>query len=233
MKNKKKFNISLFLYCVSAFCLVITIVFLLYPTVSNWLNEKNSSKAVASYNDTVNNLNEEEIEKVLNEAREYNRKLLYNSNRFSPTQEEHESYESILDVSGTGIMGYVEVEKLDIKLPIYHGTSDVVLQKAVGHFEGSSFPIGEKGTHAVISGHSGLSNAKMFTDLPKLEINDEFTVTVLGKEMKYKVDRIETVLPDNLNYFELDSDNDYVTLVTCTPYGVNSHRLLVRGSRKK
>ena len=229
--KKKNFNISTFLYCVSAFCLVITITFLLYPTVSNWLNEKNSSKVVASYNDTVDNLNEKEIIRMLNEAREYNNKLQYNSFRFKPTEEEHKKYESILDVSGTGIMGYVEIEKLDIKLPIYHGTSDVVLQKAVGHFEGSSFPIGEKGTHAVISGHSGLSNAKMFTDLSKMEIGDTFIVKVLGMTMEYKVDRIETVLPDNLNYFELDSDNDYVTLVTCTPYGVNSHRLLVRGSR--
>ena len=229
--KKKNFNVSTFLYCVSAFCLVITITFLLYPTVSNWLNEKNSSKVVASYNDTVDNLNEKEIIRMLNEAREYNNKLQYNSFRFKPTEEEHKKYESILDVSGTGIMGYVEIEKLDIKLPIYHGTSDVVLQKAVGHFEGSSFPIGEKGTHAVISGHSGLSNAKMFTDLSKMEIGDTFIVKVLGMTMEYKVDRIETVLPDNLNYFELDSDNDYVTLVTCTPYGVNSHRLLVRGSR--
>lgn len=165
------------------------------------------------------------------ESLEYNNKLQYNSFRFKPTEEEHLKYESILDISGTGIMGYVEIEKIDVKLPIYHGTSDVVLQKAVGHFEGSSFPIGEKGTHAVISGHSGLSNAKMFTDLPKIEIGDTFIITVLGMTMEYKVDRIETVLPDNINYFELDSDNDYVTLVTCTPYGVNSHRLLVRGSR--
>lgn len=229
--KKNKFNISTFFYILSGFCFIITISFLLYPTVSNYLNDKNSSKVVASYNDTVNDLNEEEINKMLDEAREYNNKLQYNSFRFKPTEEEHLKYESILDISGTGIMGYVEIEKIDVKLPIYHGTSDVVLQKAVGHFEGSSFPIGEKGTHAVISGHSGLSNAKMFTDLPKIEIGDTFIITVLGMTMEYKVDRIETVLPDNINYFELDSDNDYVTLVTCTPYGVNSHRLLVRGSR--
>ena len=229
--KKNKFNISTFFYILSGICFIITISFLLYPTVSNYLNDKNSSKVVASYNDTVNDLNEEEINKMLDEAREYNNKLQYNSFRFKPTEEEHLKYESILDISGTGIMGYVEIEKIDVKLPIYHGTSDVVLQKAVGHFEGSSFPIGEKGTHAVISGHSGLSNAKMFTDLPKIEIGDTFIITVLGMTMEYKVDRIETVLPDNINYFELDSDNDYVTLVTCTPYGVNSHRLLVRGSR--
>lgn len=228
---KKKFNISKFLYTLSALCFLITVMFMLYPTISDWWNKQHSSKAVASYNDTVDNLNEKEIERMLNEAREYNNKLQYNAFRFKPTDEEHENYEAILDVSGTGIIGYVEIEKLDIKIPIYHGTSDVVLQKAIGHFEGSSFPIGEKGTHAVISGHSGLSSAKMFTDLPKMEIGDEFTVTVLGMEMQYKVDRIETVLPDNLNFFELDSDGDYVTLVTCTPYGVNSHRLLVRGSR--
>lgn len=229
--KKKKFNISTFLYCVSAFCFVITITFLLYPTVSNYLNEKNSSKVVASYNEVVDNLNEEEINRMLKEAREYNNNLRYDAFRFKPTEEKHQEYESILDVSGTGIMGYVEIEKLDVKLPIYHGTSDVVLQKAIGHFEGSSFPIGDKGTHAVISGHSGLSNAKMFTDLPKMEIGDTFIITVLGMVMEYKVDRIETVLPDDLNYFELDDDNEYVTLVTCTPYGVNSHRLLVRGSR--
>ena len=229
--NKKRNDVSIFLYALSALCFIVTIVFLLYPTVSNWWNERHSSRAVASYDENVSNLNEEEIERMFNEARQYNQKLQFNGTRFTPTNEEHEKYESILDVSGTGIIGYVEIDKINVKLPIYHGTSDVVLQKAIGHFEGSSFPIGENGTHAVLSGHSGLSSAKMFTDLPKLNIGDEFKVTVLGKEMHYKIDRIETVLPDNLNYFELDSDNDYVTLVTCTPYGVNSHRLLVRGSR--
>ena len=229
--NNKRDGVSIFLYTLSALCFIATIVFLLYPTVSNWWNERHSTKAVASYEDDVSNLNEEEIERMFNEARQYNQKLQFKGSRFAPTDEEHEEYESILDVSGTGIIGYVEIDELNIKLPIYHGTSDVVLQKAIGHFEGSSFPIGENGTHAVLSGHSGLSSAKMFTDLPKLKIGDEFKVTVLGKEMHYQIDRIETVLPNNLNYFELNPDNDYVTLVTCTPYGINSHRLLVRGSR--
>lgn len=229
---KNKFNLSTFLYLLSALCFLMTICFMLYPTISNWWNKQIASKAVAVYEETVDNFNEKEINRMLNEAREYNQKLQYNSLRFNPTEEEHLKYESILDVSGTGIMGYVEIEKLDIKIPIYHGTSDVVLQKAIGHFEGSSFPIGENGIHAVISGHSGLSNAKMFTDLSKMEIGDTFIVTILGMNLEYEVDRIETVLPDNLNYFELDSNEDYVTLVTCTPYGVNSHRLLVRGSRK-
>lgn len=230
MKMEKN-KLSVFLYTLSALCFIITILFLLYPTVSNWWNEKHSSKAVASYEDNVNNLNQQEIDRMFEVARKYNQKLMFNANRFMPTDEEHQFYESILDVSGTGIIGYVEIEKINVKIPIYHGTSDVVLQIAVGHFEGSSFPIGENGTHSVISGHSGLSSAKIFTDLPKLQIGDKFKVTVLGKVMNYEVDRIETVLPNNVNFFELESDNDYVTLVTCTPYGVNSHRLLVRGSR--
>ena len=165
-------------------------------------------------------------------AQAYNKKLLAKSgDRFVLTDEEKEAYNKVLDVTGTGIMGYVNIPRIAVSLPIYHGTDPAVLEIAVGHIEGSSLPVGGKGTHCVISGHRGLPSAKLFTDIDRLKEGDTFQLQVLNRTLTYEVDQIRVVLPDQLEDLAIDPDKDYCTLVTCTPYGVNTHRLLVRGHR--
>ena len=153
------------------------------------------------------------------------------SNRYVLSEEELKEYNSILDVTGTGIMGYIDIPKIDVSLPIYHGIDQAVLQIAIGHIEGTSFPVGGEGTHCAVSGHRGLPAAKLFTDLDKLEEGDKFIVQVLDRTLTYEVDQIRIVLPEEMQDLDLDPEKDYMTLVTCTPYGINSHRLLVRGHR--
>lgn len=204
---------------------------LLYPTVSDYWNGLHQSRAIAGYDAAVEKLDTARYEELLAEARAYNEALLQNPARFTPTEEETERYRQLLDVSGTGIMAYAEIPKLDTRLPVYHGTDDAVLQIAVGHIEGSSLPIGGAGTHTVLSGHRGLPSAKLFTDLDQLETGDRFALHVLGDTLWYEVDQILTVLPQEMDALAIDAKEDYCTLVTCTPYGVNTHRLLVRGHR--
>jgi len=218
---------------------IIVLIFLaglgvmLYPRISDWVNERHMSRAVASYNTSVKELKEEDYSRLFLEAEDYNRRLKENPNPFSEI-DRTEGYEEALKIEGSSIMGYVTIEKIRVRLPFYHGTEESVLQVAIGHLEGSSLPVGEPGEHAVFSAHRGLPSAKLFTDLPELGPGDTFVISVLDREMVYEVDQILTVLPDSPEAFEALKPvpgEDLVTLMTCTPYGVNTHRLLVRGHR--
>lgn len=209
---------------------VIGLSVMLYPAVSDYWNSRTQSRAVATYSETVASMSEEDYEEMFAEAEAYNQALARLDMPFI-NYDQVEGYEDILDVSGTGIMGYVTIEKIRVELPIYHGTDDSVLQIAAGHLQGSSLPIGGKGTHSVISAHRGLPSARLFTELDKLEEGDTFTVTVLNRRMTYRIDQIRIVEPQEIEELRIDPDEDYCTLMTCTPYGINSHRLLVRGVR--
>ena len=203
---------------------------MLYPTVSDYINQKNQSRAVASYSEEVENLSDVDYQAYFDAADDYNRRLAETPDAFY-RPEEVSGYTDTLDVSGTGIMGYITISKIGVELPIYHGTSDGVLQVAAGHLEGSSLPVGGAGTHAVISAHRGLPSAKLFTNLDQLEVGDTFTITVLDRVLTYEVDQISIVLPTETDLLQPVEGKDYVTLMTCTPYGINTHRLLVRGKR--
>ena len=211
--------------------LVVGIGLLTYPTVSDFINELHSSKSIGSYVENTKNLSKEQKDKMLKEAREYNKELLYKNNRYHLNQEEKNRYNSILDVTDTGIMGYMEIPKLNIYIPIYHGVDEGTLQIAAGHIAGSSLPVGGESTHSLISGHTGLPSAKLLTDMDQLKEGDIFLIYVLDEVLAYKVNQIKTVLPSEVDSLDIEQGKDYVTLVTCTPYGVNSHRLLVRGER--
>lgn len=209
---------------------IIGLSVMLYPTVSDYWNSRTQSRAVATYNETVESMSEEDYEEMFQEAEAYNEALSQVSMPFV-NFDQVAGYEDILDVSGTGIMGYVTIEKIRVELPIYHGTEDSVLQIAAGHLQGSSLPIGGAGNHSVISAHRGLPSARLFTELDELEVGDTFTITVLDRQMTYQVDQIRIVEPQEIEELQIDPDKDYCTLMTCTPYGINSHRLLVRGVR--
>ena len=203
---------------------------MLYPTVSDYINQKNQSRAVASYSEEVENLSDVDYQAYFDAADDYNRRLAETPDAFY-RPEQVSGYTDTLDVSGTGIMGYITIPKIGVELPVYHGTSDGVLQVAAGHLEGSSLPVGGAGTHAVISAHRGLPSAKLFTNLDELEAGDTFTITVLDRVLTYEVDQISIVLPTETDLLQPVEGKDYVTLMTCTPYGINTHRLLVRGKR--
>ena len=207
--------------------------FLLYPTVSNLWNRAHQSRAIATYTKQVEKLDDSQNKEMLKAARKYNKSLLKKSDHWKLSKKGKKKYESLLDVSGTGIMGYIEVPKIDCSLPIYHGTDEGALQIAIGHLEGSSLPVGGKSTHCVLSGHRGLPSARLFTDLDQLEEGDVFVLNVLGRKLAYEVDQIKVVLPDEMSDLEIVQGKDLCTLVTCTPYGINTHRLLVRGHRTK
>ena len=210
------------------------IALLAYPTFSDWWNDLHQSRAIAGYVEKVSDMSDKKNRAMWEAAQAYNQRLLAKSgDRFVLTDEEKEAYNKILDVTGTGIMGYVNIPKITVSLPIYHGTDPAVLEIAVGHIEGSSMPVGGRGTHCVISGHRGLPSAKLFTDIDQLKEGDTFQLQVLNRTLTYEVDQIRIVLPDQLEDLAIDPDKDYCTLVTCTPYGVNTHRLLVRGHRIK
>lgn len=204
---------------------------LLYPTVSDYWNSLHTSQAVADYAENVRNLEAEKYEQLLQEARSYNRMLPYKQAATALSKEEKEAYDALLNITGTGIMGYIEIPTVNISLPVYHGTEDAVLQIAVGHLEWSSLPVGGESTHCVLSGHRGLPSAKLFTNLDKLVTGDKFIVRVLDEVLTYEVDQILIVEPTDVSTLMIESGKDLCTLVTCTPYGVNSHRLLVRGHR--
>ena len=207
--------------------------FLLYPTVSNLWNRAHQSRAIATYTKQVEKLDDSQNKEMLKAARKYNKSLLKKSDHWKLSKKDKKKYESLLDVSGTGIMGYIEVPKIDCSLPIYHGTDEGALQIAIGHLEGSSLPVGGKSTHCVLSGHRGLPSARLFTDLDQMEEGDVFGLNVLGRKLAYEVDQIKVVLPDEMSDLEIVQGQDLCTLVTCTPYGINTHRLLVRGHRTK
>ena len=227
-KKKKKFDwLSLVLF----FIVLIGAGIIAYPTVSDWWNSFHQSRAIATYANIVENTSEEEMEAMLEAAREYNENLIHKPNRFLLDEEDLKEYDALLDLSGTGVMGYIQINEIGVNLPVYHGTDEAVLQIAIGHVEGTSLPIGGPGTHSVMSGHRGLPSAKLFTDLDKLVEGSTFTVTVLNQTATYEVDQIRIVLPTELSDLNIEDGKDYCTLVTCTPYGVNTHRMLVRGHR--
>ena len=204
---------------------------LLYPMVADYWNSMHQSQAIASYQETVAEMDDETYETLWQAAEDYNSGLLGNADRFQPTQEEHQRYEELLDVSGSGVMGYVEIPSIDVSLPIYHGTDSSVLNIAVGHLEGSSLPVGGESTHCVLSAHRGLPSARLFTDLDRLKTGDTFTLSVLNRLLTYEIDQILIVKPEEVDTLAIEPGQDLCTLVTCTPYGINSHRLLVQGHR--
>ncbi len=223
----KKYWTTVFLVLIllTGFCL------LLYPTVSDWWNKMHQSRAISNYVESVKNVSDEEMTALLEEAEEYNRELSTHTSRLNMTQEELERYNSLLNLNGTGIIGYLEIPAINVHLPIYHGTDESVLQVAAGHIPWSSLPVGGESTHAAISGHRGLPSAKLLSELDKVVEGDIFTISVLGRTLTYMVDQIRIVLPEDISDLAIENGKDYCTLITCTPYGVNTHRMLVRGTR--
>lgn len=225
-KIKKNFSTIFF-----AIVLIVGLCIFLYPSVSNYINEKHQSKAIADYNEALANLSEEDYEAFWDAAIEYNEKLASSSTNFNLTDEELKEYESILDPTGTGIMGYLEIENIGVYLPIYHGVEESVLAIGIGHLPGSSLPTGTESTHTILSGHRGLPSAQLLTNLDQMIVGDTFVLHIMDQVFAYEVDSINIVLPNETETLGIYEGEDYVTLVTCTPYGINSHRLLVRGKR--
>ena len=210
---------------------VVGLSLLLYPTFSDWWNSMHQSRAVASYVEQVATIDEDQYAELWESAWAFNRELTQRENRYALTEEQITRYEQLLNVGGTGVMGYVEIPEIQVTLPVYHGTDEAVLQIAVGHLEWTSLPVGGEGSHCVISGHRGLPSAKLFTDLDKLVVGDLFMFRVLDEVLTYEVDQILIVEPHEVQDLQVIVGKDLCTLVTCTPYGINSHRLLVRGHR--
>lgn len=213
------------------FVFLIGLSLLLYPSLSNYWNSFHASRAIATYAEQTANLEEDTCSELLAAAESYNDALPSRGNTFSLSDAENETYQSLLNIGGTGIMGYIEIDSLDVSLPIYHGTDEAVLQIAVGHLDWSSLPAGGESTHCVLSGHRGLPSAKLFTNLDKLTEGDTFVLRVLDKVLTYEVDQTLIVEPHEIDALRIVPGEDLCTLVTCTPYGVNTHRLLVRGHR--
>lgn len=204
---------------------------LLYPTVSNYWNSKHQSRVVANYSDTLAKMDKKEKQYAIDQAVQYNESLVLNGNRFSPSDSDLSLYKSLLNADGTGMMGYITIPEIRCKLAIYHSVDDSVLQVGVGHLEGSSLPVGGSSTHCVISGHRGLPSARLFTDIDRLEKGDLFYLHVYGKVLAYEVDKISVVEPEDYGPLEIEEGKDLCTLLTCTPYGINTQRLMVRGHR--
>ncbi len=211
--------------------LLVGVGLIAYPTVADYWNSFHQTRSIATYAEEVSNMNQDDYKSILDEARAYNERLAEKGITWILSDEEKKEYESILDISGTGIMGYINIHKINVMLPVYHGTDEGVLQISVGHLEGSSLPVGGETSHCMLSGHRGLPSAKLFTDLDKLREGDTFTVTILNETLTYEVDHIWIVEPSELSHLEMEEGKDYCTLITCTPYGINSHRLLVRAHR--
>ena len=213
------------------FILLIGLSLLLYPTVSDYWNSFHQTRAIATYAENVAKLDNNQYDRLWEDARAYNRTLGLRSNPYYLSEEQKAEYERLLDVSGLSVMGYIEIPEIDVSLPIYHGTEESVLQIAVGHLEWTSLPVGGESTHCVLSGHRGLPSAKLFTNLDKLREGDTFLLRVLDEVLTYEVDQILIVEPQETAALQIEEGKDYCTLVTCTPYGINTHRLLVRGHR--
>ena len=226
MKKKSSFVTAILIAALLAGALL-----LLYPTVSDYWNSFHQSRAIASYAEQVADLDDNTYDQIWADARAYNETLDNSTSRFVMTEEQKKIYEALLNIADNGVMGYNEIPKIKCNLPIYHGTDEAVLQIAIGHVQGSSLPAGGESTHCVLSGHRGLPSAKLFSDLDQLTEGDVFLLRVLDETLTYEVDQIRTVLPDELDDLAIEEGKEYCTLVTCTPYGINSHRLLVRGHR--
>lgn len=221
-KNKTTFIMVLFFF--------MGLIVLFYPSISNYTNQKIQSKAISKYEEILKNVKEVDYSKYFKDAEEYNKKLsnlnypLVNYKKLGKTDE-------ILKINDSGMLGYITIDKIKVELPIYYGTDAKILNTAVGILEGTSFPVGGIGTHSVLSAHRGLPSSKLFTNLDQLELEDTFVIKVLDRTMTYEVDQILIVEPDKLDSLEISKDKEYVTLMTCTPYGINTHRMLVRGHR--
>ena len=227
MKKKKGNFITILLVLI----LLVGLSLLLYPSVSDYWNSLHQTKAIATYAEDVANLNQNQYGEIWAAAERYNASLADRDNAYLLSDAQKEEYERLLNVSGLGIMGYIEIPGIDCSLPIYHGTEESALQIAVGHLEWSSLPVGGRSTHCVLSGHRGLPSAKLFTNLDKLQMGDVFMLRVLDEVLTYEVDQILIVEPQETGALQIEEGQDYCTLVTCTPYGINTHRLLVRGHR--
>lgn len=225
MKKKNTSNVILI------FVFLVGLSLLLYPMISDHWNTFHQTRAITGYAKKVASLDDEKCEEIWQAAEEYNKKLFERSNNFHLTEGQKEEYEALLNVEGNGVIGFVEILSIDCSLPVYHGTRAEVLQIAIGHLEWSSLPVGGESTHSILSGHCGLPSAKLFTDLDKLVVGDIFMLNVLDDVLTYEVDQILIVEPDELDELMIEEGKDYCTLMTCTPYGINSHRLLVRGQR--
>jgi len=226
MKKDGKFSTA-----VLVLVLIVGLSLLLYPSFSDWWNSRVQSKAIAHYSDVVSTLQKEDFSGMWESAREYNRTLPEKDNPYLLSAQERERYNRELNVAGDGILGYVEIPTINLTLPIYHGTEEMVLQVAIGHLDWSSLPTGGASTHCVVSGHRGLPSARLFTDLDQLVVGDYFLLHVLDETLTYEVDQVRIVEPDDTQELLIKEGRDLCTLVTCTPYGINSHRLLVRGHR--
>lgn len=216
-------------------CIAAGLAVLNYPFLSQLVNQRTQNTVITTYKTKLSNLTEAETKSLIQGAADYNQKLADSQttllDAFSKSEDADASYEELLNPDGSGIMAYVEIPAIKVSLPVYHGTSARVLEAGAGHLEGSSLPVGGKSTHAVISAHNGLPSKLLFTDLDQLQKKDQFSLFVLGEELLYEVDQIQIVEPEDTNELKIEKGKDYVTLVTCTPYGVNSHRYLVRGHR--
>ena len=230
-KHKKSNALLNVMIAISAIAMIGALGLIAYPTFSDWWNRMHQSYAVAGYVEQTKDMSGAERKAMLKAAHEYNERLAANGDRWHMTDAQKREYDETLDVTGTGIMGYVTIPRIKVKLPVYHGTSDGVLQIAAGHLAGTSLPVGGATTHAVVSGHTGLPSARLLTGLDELKKGDTFAFHVLDQTYTYKVDQISVVLPSEISKLNIESGADYATLITCTPYGVNSHRLLVRGHR--
>ena len=228
MKKKIKKQLPNIIF---GFIFLAGIAIFLYPSVSNYINSKNQSQVISNYEEMLGTISEEDYSKFWQAAIEYNEKLAQKPLNFTLSDDELLEYNSILDPTGTGIIGYIEIENIGVNLPIYHGTEESVLQVGIGHLEGTSFPTGTSSTHAVLSGHRGLPSSKLFSDLDQMIEGDTFLLHILDQTFAYQVDQISIVLPEEVNSLAIVDDKEFVTLVTCTPYGVNTHRLLVRAKR--
>ena len=226
MKKKGNF-ITILLFLI----LLVGLSLLLYPSVSDYWNSLHQTRAIATYAEEVANLNQDKYDEIWAEAESYNASLTDRNNAYLLSDAQKEEYERLLNVSGLGVMGYIEIPSIDCSLPIYHGTEESVLQIAVGHLEWSSLPVGGMSTHCVLSGHRGLPSAKLFTNLDKLQTGDIYMLRILDEVLTYEVDQILIVESQETGALRIEEGKDYCTLVTCTPYGINTHRLLVRGHR--
>jgi len=210
---------------------LIGLSLLLYPVVSDYVNDKNQSHAIAAYQKNVTALSAQDTSALLAAASAYNAQLAAGASSFTLTDAQLAAYNRLLNADGSGVMGYIEIASIGVSLPIYHGVADSVLAVGAGHLPGSSLPVGGAGTHCVLSGHRGLPSARLFTDLDQLQKGDTFVLHVLDQKLTYEVDQILIVEPQDVSALAIDPDKDLCTLVTCTPYGVNTQRLLVRGHR--
>ena len=211
--------------------LAVGLGLLIYPSFADYWNSMHQAHTILNYAEEISNMDDNQYEEMIEAARAYNDEIAENGIHWTLTEEEQEEYNSLLAAGSTGVMGYIDISKINIKLPIYHGTSEEVLQTSIGHLEGTSLPVGGEGSHCALSGHRGLPSAKLFSDLDKLKEGDTFIMVILNETLTYEVDQIRVVEPSDLSALRVEPGQDYCTLVTCTPYGINTHRLLVRGHR--